>query len=60
MSKLKNLTRVKGACQRPKPAFFEFIRVLGSRYCLKLTSEKAGIGLRRENIGFLESKKLKP
>ena len=27
---------------------------------LKLTSEKAGIGLRRENFGFPESKKLKP
>ena len=28
--------------------------------CLKPTSEKAGIGLRRENFGFPESRILKP
>ena len=31
---------LKRAWRRLKPAFFEFIRVLGGRYCLKLTSEK--------------------
>ena len=52
-----NLPRVIGACRHQKLAFFEFSR--GWR-ALKPTSEKAGIGLRRENVRFLESKKLKP
>ena len=37
-----------------------FIPVWGGRCCLKPTGEKAGIGLRRENCGFPESRKSKP
>ena len=37
-----------------------FIGVWKAVSCLKLTGEKAGIGLRQENFGFPESKKLKP
>ena len=49
-------TRVIGAWRRLKPAFF----IYSGFEALKPTSEKAGIGLRRENIGFPESKTLKP
>ena len=39
---------------------FELFEGLGVVSCLKPTSEKAGIGLRRENFGIPESKILKP
>ena len=39
---------------------FELFEGLGVVSCLKPTSEKAGIGLRRENFGFPESRILKP
>ena len=51
-------TRVKSDWRQLKQPFFGYIRVSGICYCLKLTGGKAGIGLRRENFGFLESKKL--
>ena len=43
-----------------KTIFFRIIRVWGGLYCLKLTGEKAGIGLRRENFEIPESKILEP
>ena len=62
MSLQAHKTRVKGACRRQEPAFFKFIQVwggplLGQKW-LKLTSEKAGIGLRRESVDFPDIRKV--
>ena len=53
-------TRVKSDWRRLKQSFFEYLAGSAAKYCLKPTGEQAGIGLRRENFGFPESKKLKP
>ena len=54
---LSHATAVKSAWRRLKLAFFEFIQVWRAS---KSTSEQVGMGLRRENVRFPESKKLKP
>ena len=52
-------TRVR-ALAGYNPLFYNYVAASAAKYCLKLTSEKAGIGLRRENFGIPESKKFKP
>ena len=43
-----------------KACILRIYKGLEGRYCLRPTSEKAGIGLRRENFEFPESRILKP
>ena len=52
--------KVKSACWRLKPTstFFGFIWVWRAVIGLKLTSEKAGIGLRRESVDFPDIQKV--
>ena len=47
-------------CDAYWPWSFEYLAASAAKYCLKSTSEQAGVGLRRENAGFPGSKKMKP
>ena len=55
----RKIARVRALRARTR-SFFEYLAPSGAKYCLKPTSEQAGIGPRRENCGFSESKKVKP